>query len=65
MGIVETGDLLTVPSLLKERWLYQVDFPVVIRREIQRTYTVLNVLSSQGTLVTDQGQTRNIGVPHP
>jgi hypothetical protein len=68
MGIVETGEATAVPSLLKERWLYQVDIRVVIRREIVRSYPVLNLLSSQGTLVTDATPptpTFNIGVPHP
>jgi|SRR5215472_515192 len=68
MGIVETGEATAVPSLLKERWLYQVDIRVMIRREIQRTYNVLNILSEQGTLVTDTLPATppfNIGVPHP
>lgn len=45
-----TGDLTPVPTLLKERWLYRIDFPFTLRRQIDRKYSVLNILSFQGTL---------------
>jgi len=47
------GDLLTVPSLLKQRWLYRVDYAFSIRRQIDRTYPVLNLESAQGTITSD------------
>lgn len=56
---------VVVPSLLKEQWLYRVDLPFVLRRQINRTYTVLNILSADGTLVTDEGLTRDISVTNP
>lgn len=38
------------PQIVKTRWLYRVDFPFSVRRQIDRTYRVLNILSAQGTL---------------
>jgi hypothetical protein len=46
MGLVSVGDATAVPSLLKERWLYRTDITVTIRREIRRTYPVLNIVSA-------------------
>lgn len=50
MGLVETGELIAVPSLVKERWLYRVDLPLVIRRQIVLRYPVLTLLSADITL---------------
>lgn len=54
MNLVETGECLAVPSLEKDKWLYRVDLRVVIRRQIRRVYPVLNLLSANGTLNTDE-----------
>ena len=50
------------PTLKATRWLYRVDLPVVIRRQIDRNYNVLTVESLDATLTTDSGLTREIGV---
>lgn len=55
MALVKVGDLLTVPSLIKQRWLYRVDLPIRIAREIDQTYAVVSVTSMTGELVTDVG----------
>lgn len=49
-ALAYTGDLTPVPILLKERWLYRVDFSFTLRRQIDRKYSVLNILSFQGQL---------------
>lgn len=54
MGLVETGDTITVPSLVKERWLYRVDIQCKIRRQIIRRYPILNLASATGTLNNEQ-----------
>ena len=56
-AFVVSGDLLPVPSLLKQRWLYRVDLPLTIRRQIIRTYAVENLLGLTGEVVTDSGLT--------
>ena len=53
MGIVSVGDLTKAPELVKNRWLNRTDLTVVIRRQITRTYPVLNLLSAEITLETD------------
>jgi hypothetical protein len=55
MNLVRAGNLLTVPSLLKLRWLYRVDLEIVIRRQIDRVYPVLNIESAEGDVYTDVG----------
>lgn len=55
MGLVKAGNLLTVPSLLKQRWLYRVDLEIVIRRQIDRVYPVRSILSTSGDIYTDTG----------
>lgn len=57
MGLGYTGEAISVPVVVKTRWLYRVDLEVVIRRQIDRTYPVLNVLSAQTTVTTDDGLT--------
>jgi hypothetical protein len=54
MGLIDTGDLTAVPSLVKAQWLYRIDLPVRIRRQIVRRYTILDVDSFDGTVYTDE-----------
>jgi hypothetical protein len=60
MGFVSCGDLTTVPVIIKQRWLYRVDLPFTIRREIVRVYPVLNVLTATATVTTDSGISETI-----
>lgn len=46
MGLIESGKLTTVPEMVKERWLYRVDLPFSLRRQIVRNYSVLNLQSA-------------------
>src|SRR5580693_5241475 len=55
MGLVKASDLTTVPVIVKTRWLYRVNVEVIIRREIDRTYNILNLLTMLGNLYTDTG----------
>jgi hypothetical protein len=66
MAFVICGDLVAVPSLLKERWLYRVDLPITIRRQINRVYAITTVTSLVGTLNDDTGLPPTpVDVPHP
>lgn len=47
-----TGELTELPSLLKTKWLYRVDLDICFRRQIDRTYRVLNIESAQGDIIT-------------
>lgn len=55
MVLVRTGAPITVPSLLKLRWLYRVDLEVVLRRQINRNYPVRNLVAATGTIYYDEG----------
>lgn len=50
MGLVETGDTITVPELVKDKWYYRVDMTVKVRRQIVRNYAVNSLTSSQSEL---------------
>lgn len=55
MGLVKTGDAITVPVIFKERWQYRVDLEWVVRRQIDRTYNVLTIVSATGDINYDTG----------
>ena len=57
------GTLTIVPSLVKTRWLYRVDLPIEIRRQIVWQYPVLNILSIAGSVTTDSGVTVPLSGP--
>lgn len=55
MGLTKIGDALTVPELLKKRWLYRVDFEFSVNRQIDRSYPVNTIISAEGTIYYDTG----------
>lgn len=55
MGLVKTGDLITVPIVLKQRWQYRVDLDWVVRRQINRIYPVTTIVSATGDINYDTG----------
>ena len=55
-GFVDADEPVTVPELIKQRWLNRVDAPFRLRRGIIRSYPVRTVVSAPGTVsVNDQG----------
>lgn len=62
MGLVSVGEPLDVPVIVKSRWMYRIDMEVVIRRLVERSYPVLNVLTADITLKSDTGITIQIPV---
>ncbi len=57
MGFVSTNKIMRVPDLVNERWIDRYEMSVFLRREIVRTYPVLNLVSSSGILHTVIGNT--------
>lgn len=51
MGLITAGPAVALPSLLKTRWLYRVDVPVSIKREIIRYYPILTVEEVEAALI--------------
>jgi len=52
-GLVEVGESVSVPDLIKDRWTYRADMRIRLRRSILRTYPVLNILSAEVTVDSD------------
>jgi hypothetical protein len=49
------GDGQPVPVLIKQRWQYRYDVPFTIRQQQKYTYSVLSLLSAQGTMTLQSG----------
>jgi hypothetical protein len=52
-GLVEVTDIVSLPSLLKEQWLYRASTSVVLRRQVDRSYPILNVESAAGDIIDE------------
>lgn len=55
MGFVETSRAMHVPDLVNERFINRIEMSVMLRREIQRTYPIVSILSAHGTVHTVLG----------
>jgi hypothetical protein len=49
------GKGLPLPVLIKQRWQYRYDVPFRIRQQQQYTYSVLSLLSAEGTVSLQSG----------
>jgi hypothetical protein len=50
MSLISSGDIIMLPTLLKERWLKRVDMPFTVRRQVVRGFPVLSVIGSNITV---------------
>ncbi len=55
MGFVEVTQAQHIPDLVNERFINRLTMSVILRREIQRIYPILTVLSARGTIHTVVG----------
>lgn len=53
MGLMDVGRAINAPDLLNNQWVRRADLEVRVRRQVDRTYSVLNLLSAQGTIYAD------------
>lgn len=49
-GLVASGDVVTMPEMIKDKWLYRVDLTFQLRRQIVRDYGVENLASGQASV---------------
>lgn len=61
--LIGVGHISPAPDLVKERWLYRVDFSFTVRREIDRSYAVPNIVSASGTIESQDGNADPIPTP--
>ena len=52
MAFFEAGDLIAAPDLLNQQWVRRYDLRIRLRRKIERTYPVLNILSADTPVIT-------------
>ena len=50
IGLVESGEVLMVPSLFKEIWLRRADLQFTVKRQIVRGFPVVSITSFNGTV---------------
>lgn len=47
MGLIETGELTTLPSVVQSKWKFRVDITVRLRWLVAKQYRVQNILSAE------------------
>lgn len=50
MGYAYSGDTQHIPDLLNERWYNRVTFSFFLRRQVQRNYPILTIVSANGSI---------------
>lgn len=55
MAFVEVGPARHIPDLVNERFINRITASIFLRREIQRRYPIVSILSSHGTIHTVTG----------
>ncbi|MFM0044122.1 phage neck terminator protein [Paraburkholderia sediminicola] len=53
MGLVDVGRKMPAPELVNQQWIRRFDFEIRVRRQIVRTFNILNILSAQATVDSD------------
>lgn len=53
MRFIDADDIRAVPDLVNQQWVRRYDMSIRLRRKIQRTYPVLNLLSAEVQTQTD------------
>lgn len=50
MALYEAREIIAAPELTNTQWIRRFDVPFTLRRQVNRTYPVLNLLSAEGTI---------------
>lgn len=60
MGLIDVGRLRAAPDLVNTQWINRCDIAFTLRRQVVRTYQVLNIEAAGITLTDDTGRTTPI-----
>ena len=63
MGVVEVTKAMHIPELINERFFNRYELAVVLNRQVQRLYPILNFLSASGTVYTQTAGNVNFELP--
>ena len=63
MGLVEVTKALHIPELINERFFNRYEMTVVLNRQVQRLYPILNFLSATGTIYSQTAENVNFQLP--
>jgi hypothetical protein len=53
LSLIDAADVIAAPALVNTQWIRRYDLTVCFRRQVTRTYDVLNLLSAEGTIITE------------
>lgn len=62
MALLEAGRILSAPDLVNGQWVKRADLTLAVRREIDRVFPVLNIISAAGTIQQDYPATQSFTV---
>ena len=65
LRLKNVGTSTSVPEQINSQWIPRVDLPITLSGVIDRTYNVLDILSSDGTITTDSGPSVGWSVSNP
>jgi hypothetical protein len=66
MAFVDADPIRAVPELINQQWRRRYDFTITLRRQVIRTYSILNIESAGIELVVDEPpMTEEIQVTNP
>jgi hypothetical protein len=54
IGLTNVGEIQAVPELVNQQWIKRYDLPLFFSRQIVRDYSVLNILSADPILISDE-----------
>lgn len=54
IGLTNVGEIQAVPELVNQQWIKRYDLPLFFSRQIVRDYSVLNILTADPILISDE-----------
>jgi hypothetical protein len=51
LAFIASGEITAAPELFNQQWIGRVDLTLSLRRQLDRTYAVLNLLGASGTIL--------------